>query len=290
MKKKIYICLLLILPCCFILLFSGLKVNASNISVSGVKIDLPDTLDAFIYFQLPSAPNDVTLNERNTFIYDNTNRRAIMVIEPVSVSTGNVTGFKTYTYNCYFIDSSGNINFNNVYVLDTGILYAIHYDCQNIQFWFYELSITWNENSVITANNVSNNYITFCTISNVESRTSQISINSLGFIASRLVVSPASDYSLRNYAANIINGDALFYASLTRFSSGYQAGYQAGYNQGQTGDTAMTPVFNVLTHVFTSLGSILSIELVPHIPLGLFLLVPLFFAVLGLILWIWRRN
>lgn len=71
---------------------------------------------------------------------------------------------------------------------------------------------------------------------------------------------------------------------------GYSEGYNIGYTDGQAGNTAITPVFNTLSGVFSVVGSVLAIELVPHIPLGIFILVPLFFAAIGLILWIWRRN
>lgn len=71
---------------------------------------------------------------------------------------------------------------------------------------------------------------------------------------------------------------------------GYHEGYDIGYTDGQNGENAVSPTFNILTGIFTAIGSIMSIELAPHVPLGLFILIPLFFSALGLILWIWRRN
>lgn len=71
---------------------------------------------------------------------------------------------------------------------------------------------------------------------------------------------------------------------------GYQLGLQDGYDQGMRGDNAVSSFINILTSIFTGIGAIFSIELFPHITIGLFLLVPLFFGVLGLILWIWRHN
>lgn len=71
---------------------------------------------------------------------------------------------------------------------------------------------------------------------------------------------------------------------------GYSQGYNVGYTDGQAGNTAITPVFNTLSGIFSVIGSVLAIELVPHVPLGIFFLVPLFFSAVGLILWIWRRN
>lgn len=71
---------------------------------------------------------------------------------------------------------------------------------------------------------------------------------------------------------------------------GYDEGYHRGWDAGQAGETAITPVFNTLSSIFGVVGSVLAIELVPHVPIGLFFLVPLFFSAIGLILWIWRRN
>lgn len=71
---------------------------------------------------------------------------------------------------------------------------------------------------------------------------------------------------------------------------GEQIGYNRGYNAGMQGENAISSFINILTSIFTGIGAIFSIELFPHITIGLFLLVPLFFGVLGLILWIWRHN
>lgn len=71
---------------------------------------------------------------------------------------------------------------------------------------------------------------------------------------------------------------------------GEQIGYNRGYDDGASGNNAVSSAINVLSSIFGVIGSIFSIELFPHITLGLFLLVPLFFGVLGLILWIWRHN
>lgn len=70
----------------------------------------------------------------------------------------------------------------------------------------------------------------------------------------------------------------------------YNAGYSAGYDDGQAGETAISPIWNVLTGIFSAVGSIFAIELAPHIYLGYFILVPLFFTMILGILAIWRKN
>lgn len=76
----------------------------------------------------------------------------------------------------------------------------------------------------------------------------------------------------------------------TGYGEGYDEGYNLGYEDGIEGETLFSPAFRMISDIFVAIGSIMSIELVPHIPIGLLILVPLFFSVLGLILWIWRRN
>lgn len=94
------------------------------------------------------------------------------------------------------------------------------------------------------------------------------------------------------YAAGELVGHAAGYeeGANVGYTHGFDEGYRDGWADGQAGETAITPAFNTLSGVFNVVSSVLSIELVPHVPIGLFFLVPLFFSAIGLILWIWRRN
>lgn len=74
------------------------------------------------------------------------------------------------------------------------------------------------------------------------------------------------------------------------YDLGYDLGYSTGYDEGESGETVFAPAFRIISDIFGAIGAIMAVELVPHVPLGLFILVPLFFSTLGLILWIWRRN
>lgn len=74
------------------------------------------------------------------------------------------------------------------------------------------------------------------------------------------------------------------------YQEGQNDGYNVGYQEGQSGSNAVSKAINVLSSIFGTIGAIFSIELFPGITIGIFLLVPLFFGVLGLILWIWRHN
>lgn len=90
------------------------------------------------------------------------------------------------------------------------------------------------------------------------------------------------------YEAGKDYGETIGY--LDGYDDGYDEGYGIGYNEGFGGATPMSRATTLIGSIFGAIGSVLSIQLFPGFTLGLLILVPLFFAVLGLILWIWRRN
>lgn len=104
----------------------------------------------------------------------------------------------------------------------------------------------------------------------------------------------ASEYAAKTYFYNdFINTYYYNYALTQRnngYNSGYNSGYNTGYDDGQAGENAISPVWNLFQGIFGTIGTIFTIELAPHVYIGYFFLVPLFLAVVGLILWIWRRN
>lgn len=84
--------------------------------------------------------------------------------------------------------------------------------------------------------------------------------------------------------------DGYAYGTVHGYDEGYQTGYNVGLNEGIQGATPVSQTVTLLGSIFGAIGTVLSIQLFPGFTLGLLILVPLFFAVLGLILWIWRRN
>ena len=77
---------------------------------------------------------------------------------------------------------------------------------------------------------------------------------------------------------------------ITGYDRGYDIGYDDGFNNGMSGATPVSQTIGIVSSIFAGVGTVMAIQLFPGFPLGLLILVPLFFAVLGLILWIWRRN
>ena len=107
---------------------------------------------------------------------------------------------------------------------------------------------------------------------------------------SAFAIGTINTYWLGSWSINPYEG-LLYQSAYNRFyGETWDTAYAAGYAAGQEGETSVEPVFNLLTHIFSIIGAIWQIELVPHVPLGLFILVPIFFAIVGLVLWIWRRN
>lgn len=146
-------------------------------------------------------------------------------------------------------------------------------------------NLVWFQDGIVTTNSV--NYIVNTMLNN-QYLTRYGSIKSMLYESKRQwnygnEKGYTSGYS-QGYYEGQTEGEEIGY------DNGYEDGYQVGYQDGASGETAISPAFRVISDVFTSIGSIMAIELVPHVPLGLFILVPLFFSALGLILWIWRRN
>lgn len=76
----------------------------------------------------------------------------------------------------------------------------------------------------------------------------------------------------------------------TGYYYGYLKGKEDGYDDGAKGNNAVSAAVNLLSSIFTAIGTIFSVELFPHITLGLFFAVPLFFGAVGMLLWVWRHN
>ena len=74
------------------------------------------------------------------------------------------------------------------------------------------------------------------------------------------------------------------------YQLGQNYGYNVGYEDGHNGANAVSVVVNILSSIFGLIGAIFAIELFPGITLGIYFLVPLFFLLVGFILWIWRHN
>lgn len=84
--------------------------------------------------------------------------------------------------------------------------------------------------------------------------------------------------------------DGYRYGVVYGYDDGYETGYNVGFTEGQAGATPVSKTIGIISSIFAGIGEVLAVELFPGFTIGILILVPLFFGVLGLILWIWRRN
>lgn len=303
--KKIFISLFLVLVC-FVGLFGiGLKANAS---------------------ENHNVRQEIILNINNN---DNTHEWfALFSINGYSTSEFNtdfsLLGFSYYEGQDYVENKNHYLYLNRV----QGDEYALYHQGQNTNISLYSSEIylmaylnstkkiyiyalTYNRNNGVfeVGNSIYNNFLVYEFY--VDWRSGQLTeyTNKRLYLYGQTIQLSQADseiipnnsnynnylnavlgvYFRNSYLGDIINN----YYSLgdtNGYRRGYDSGYNLGYAEGQTGENAISPIWNVLTGIFNSVGAILSIELIPHIPIGLLIFVPLFFIMVMAILSIWRKN
>lgn len=70
---------------------------------------------------------------------------------------------------------------------------------------------------------------------------------------------------------------------------GEDKGYNRGLISAMDGGGGVDKFWNLFLKIFSGIGSILSIQVLPGFPLGILIAIPLALSIVGLILWIWRR-
>lgn len=282
MKKTCYILLVLFLAlCCIGLSVKGLTVNASQNLLNRLTNEY--TIEGDNDISMLQAPNDVTLIENDGHNYsivsllssDGVNYNDYLLLRRNGVSSfhaygpyGNDLGYDVLASDFIFIYIS---KLNNIYYITIATL-EINTSTQSLQL----------KNTLINNVNIGT------TIPRVRTR---------GITYGHYFYGGATGPDAFNYAIQRANSilapnlsDIFDDIGAQAYNRGYANGYDTGYADGEAGESAVTSVWTLISGIFTTLGAIFSIELFPHIPLGIFFLVPLFFGIVGLILWIWRRN
>lgn len=78
---------------------------------------------------------------------------------------------------------------------------------------------------------------------------------------------------------------------LWKFGADYNAAYNTGYDAGMNDNIVSDNVTGVITAIFSGLfGSIFAVEIFPGFPLYIFILIPVVFGVIGLVLWLVRGK
>lgn len=275
-KRKILIFILSIISIVSIF-FVSLKANAASFGDNGIVIR-PDNDTCLVFFNIPYGTDNIELIKNSN--YDN------ILVASYSGYTFNYNGS---LYTEYYANN------DNSRPLYSNRLYCFSFENTINRYTFYEIEIELtepNSQGVFTISSSDITVVELFTISQPTGYQSSFQMIGQSFIARQDVVFNSNGYSteIANYISYYCNTISFYEYAKNEYRYGYSSGYNVGYNDGQTGENAISPFFNVLSGIFTSIGAIFSIELVPHVPIGLFFLVPLFFAIVGLILFIWRKN
>ena len=246
---------------------------------------------------------NINQNDTNDYIFFTANTRD-------SYITITYLDHGTDTYTKTFIGYDANNNRINVYNPETdGILAYVDYNAnyfyvfvysENLERGYIGYSSNYNFDLIDSPTYTGEGSPAFYLSSNFSLDFSQGGLDLLKFNIriSSLVLPVFDTHSISgvraSYLFNACIGNYFTHSDNETqniiYNNTYSTGYNDGYNDGIEGKTPMQRVWDFIGGMFTSIGAIFSIELFPHIPLGIFILIPLFFGAIGLILWIWRRN
>lgn len=279
LKKLLFSSLSIILCIC---LFFGLKVNAAYFDNAGARINV-DNDSCLVFFQLPI---DLYPYDNNTgsfdLIRDYNNSSVLSLSYRYSITDNGLKS--TYYY----------ANNDNTKPMDTSKIYCLRFDNGINHYIIYEMQINkyLKNEQYYSSDDIS--CIELFTISRPTETVPFFSIIASGIIQRIDINSNDPESTIINLFVKCLNQNPYIYMSrISRnhgYNEGYTKGYNEGYDDGQEGKTVLNNVWDMLSGLFATVGTIMSIELFPNVPIGLFFFVPLFFAVVGLILWIWRRN
>lgn len=181
------------------------------------------------------------------------------------------------------------VNNNSNYEILKGYNYCVQFINTLNRFTFYVLD--YNNYGL----NVSDWYAT--EIFNISLTTGSISSIDIYSIFFQKTTATYSYVSLSNITNQFYNEFYLssYYVQLEnaynrRYSSGYGVGYNEGFNDGQEGKTDLNKVWDIIGGIFSVIGTVMAIELFPHVPIGIFFLIPLVFGAVGFIFWLYRRG
>lgn len=284
--KKLYsLCLALLLVLLLASAFLGIKVNASD-NVNGrssFSFDHDESYVDIVMFSIVST-------EESAFV--------LLECEYEDDGNYNTVSLITLSYNSTY-DYYYNNNLDLILYPSTFYVCAIsHYTRPYIDIFEVDISFDSNNNITISMGNRILHLITdiyyndmiydrkiiptfnCLTLSRYYSgRNYNVTENDIRNIASSAI----RDWNF----SELLGGN---YLTQSAFNSGRDIGYREGYLAGESTVTAFDRVWAFLSSIFGMIGSIFAVELMPHIPLGIFLLVPVFFMVLGFVFWIWKGR
>lgn len=290
MKKKL-LCLLLSIVLCFSIFCVSLKVNAAiDIEYSQA------TAQKFIVFAPPPLTRGLTENRPYTILEnrfsdpDGNFENAMLQITKVSAYNDR-----------YILGANGSFFTPNTY-LYMDRFYGLHfYTYQNTtRIDIYNIDTNYNSDAGEISFSVGSILKTIYASYNISGGDAAFNIKYYIFAVSLIsTYEEASttiwqtntlNYILNNY----FNMELFNYQIIDAYDNGYDDGYDYGYDIGYTaGENTITPlnrVWNIIGGIFQVIANVMAIELFPHIPIGLFFLIPLVFGAVGFIFWLWKRG
>lgn len=280
MKTKKILLLGLSLVLCVFMFFS-IKANASN----------------------PNYEYGLTLNSsRNTMYVFIVRGNAYNEASTATILKTNYTvmGNTQTPKNTIKLDGSGHITFNflngDTQTLDYNQNYVYYYgvDIGNNQE-FYGVSQYYDFENNTPILNTMNHNATYTQYELIDFTIYVFGLIHYGYIASdnNTTITTFNNFVNSMYQTEIIGGyinnNAQEYAH-DKEQNAYTNGYYTGLQDGEEGKSPLTRVWEIIGGVFNAVANVMSIELFPSIPVGIFFLVPLVFGAVGFIFWIWKRG
>lgn len=237
------------------------------------------------YMQIISIIDGDTVWKKYTYEVNKDNY-LIVAINPVGEE-----GFiylKEYYLTPDYTPANANWNMTLSYVKD----YSFDYDTSNLGSGV-EMSLCYNSNyhgNYLYSRHEIDNTLSYNTIFNTFKTNELFNIDRIINKGIQYGTQVAQYELEQETALNYSKGYQAGLQQTEGYQTGYTNGYQAGVDDTMSGSSGVSPVLSLLTSLAAPINSIMSIRLAPNITIGTLIFIPLFFAALGLVLWIWRRN
>ena len=284
MRKHLITCSCFLLLCVLLVLclFGGLKVNANQSSLLKyeIKYELTENRNNIFIFQVPNNQYIIENDSHNYAqlkVSFNNNTES----DFLSVVRSGTDSFNIYGY--YGTNYQKSITAYQFFVVN------IYIDNTSCYLYVYIYEFDTSTNRLEKVDEIINH-------SDIGTYYAGKYVKTYGLCYGHFNEYNATafnDSQIKSYVNGVIGpqlGDIVDAVGSQAYNRGYGAGYSQGYTDGEGTITPFDRFWSILTGVFSSVGAVLSINLFPGVPLGIFILIPLFFGAVGLILWIWRRN
>lgn len=237
------------------------------------------------YMQIISIIDGDIIYQKNTFEVNKDNY-LLVAINPLG-DDGYIY-FKEYSLIPEYTPSDDYWNMSLSYVKDFNVIY----DTSNLGL-NVDLSLTYNSNyhgNYLYGRHDIDNTMSYNSLFNWFKNNQLFNIDRIINKGLQYGYQTAQYELEQQTALNYSKGYQAGLSETEGYQTGYSVGYQAGVDDTMSGSSGVSPVLSLLTSLAAPITAIMGIRLAPNITIGTLVFIPLFFAALGLVLWIWRRN